>query len=144
MTQAFEDALTQIAIVVSSVNGIHQAPAHPTETFNDFPFAAIYLTTGNLGVGAIGTRKSLYNIAIDVLTRRINLPDDLALLNPFLDTIPEALLAEVSGNGNRFESTISTFDEITMQFIPMTKYAEVEMIGYRFIMNNVKILVNTS
>jgi hypothetical protein len=144
MTQPFEDALTQIALVISNVNGIKKAPAQPTETFNEFPFAAIYLTTGTLSVGAIGTRKSLYNIAIDVLKNRISLPDDLALLNPFLDTIPEALLAEVSGDGNRFEQTISTFSEITMQFIPFTKYAEVEMIGYRFIMNNVKILVNTS
>jgi hypothetical protein len=144
MTQPFENAIAQIANVVSNVNGIKQAPPQPTEKFTEFPFASIYLTTGNLAVGPIGTRKSLYNIAIDVLTDRKSLPDDLVILHPFIDTIPEALLAEVSGNGNRFEQTISTFNDITIQFIPGVTYAEIDMIGYRFIMVDVKILVNTS
>lgn len=143
MANEFVRAKTQIARVVSDVTGIRQALVNPGETQNEYPFAAIYLASGNLGAGAQGTRKSLYNVVVDVLTRRINLPDDLALLDPFVDSLPAALLAEVSGDGERFEQTISTFDEITMQFIPMTKYAEVEMIGYRFILNDVKILANS-
>ena len=140
MPQPFEKALTQIAYVISNVAGIHQAPERPGETQNDYPFAAIYLTTGNLGLGAIGTRKSLYNIAIDVLTARLDLARDLEILNPFLDTVVDALVAEVSDDGGKFENTISTFDEITMQFIPRVDYAGVQMIGYRFVMSNVKIL----
>lgn len=143
MTSEFVNAKTQIMLVVSNVSGIKQAPVNPGETQNDYPFAVGYMATGNLVAGAIGTRKSLYNIAIDLLTRRINLPDDLALLDPFVDSIPLALISEVSGDGNRFNQTISTFEQITMQFIPMVKYAEVECIGYRFVMNDVKILSNT-
>lgn len=139
----FVNAKTQIALVVSQVSGIQQAPTNPQGTMNVFPFVVTYLTSGNLGAGAQGTRKSLYNVAIDVLTNRIDLANDLAILQPFVDSVPAALIAEVSDNGDRFGGTISTFDEITMQFIPMVKYAEVECIGYRFILNNVKILSNT-
>lgn len=136
-------AKTQIAAVVAGVTGIHQAPTNPNETQNDYPFCAIYLASGNLGAGPIGTRKSLYNVVIDLLTRRINLPDDLALLDPFIDSIPAALIAEVSATGDKFSNTISTFDEITMTFIPSVDYAGVQMIGYHFVLNNVKILSNT-
>lgn len=143
MANEFVNAKTQIMNVISSLTGIHQAPVNPNETQNDFPFAVGYLASGNLGAGATGTRKSLYNIVIDLLTRRINLPDDLATLDPFIDSIPLALIQQVSGNGQRFSLTISTFDEITIQFIPAVDYAGVQCIGYRFIMNNVKILSNT-
>lgn len=143
MTTNFVNAKTQIAYVISNVPGIHQAPVNPMETMNDYPFAAIYVATGNLGAGAIGTRKSLYNIAIDVLTPRLDLNRDLEILDPFIDSIPDALVAEVSGSGNRFSQTISTFTEITIQFIPMVNYAGVQMIGYRFVMVDVKILHNT-
>jgi hypothetical protein len=67
----------------------------------------------------------------------------LAILNPFVDTIPAALDAEITGTGARFVNTISTFDQITIQFIPMVEDAGVQMIGYRFILNNVKILSAT-
>lgn len=143
MANEFVNAKAQIMNVIANVAGIHQAPTNPNETQNDFPFAVGYLASGNLGAGPTGTRKSLYNIVIDLLTRRINLPDDLALLDPFIDSIPLALIQEISGSGQRFSSTISTFDEITMQFIPSVDYAGVQMIGYHFIMNNVKILSNT-
>jgi hypothetical protein len=147
MANEFINAKTQIASVIAAVSGIHQAPTNPNETQNDFPFASIYLSTGNLGAGAEGTRKSLYNIVIDVLTNRIDLAHDLAIIDPFIDSIPAALIAQVSnisgGPGARFGNTISTFDEITMQFLPDANYAGVPCIGYRFIMSNVKILSNT-
>jgi len=139
----FVAAKTQIALVVAGVTGIAQAPTNPNETQNIFPVAAIYLSSGNLGAGAIGTRKSLYNVVIDVLTNRIDLAHDLTILDAFIDTIPAALLAEISDGGDRFSNTISTFDQITMQFLPTVDYAGVQLIGYRFILNNAKILSNT-
>lgn len=144
MANEFVNAKTQIANVIANVTGIAQAPVNPGETMNIFPIAAIYLADGNLGVGATGTRKSLYNIVIDILTNRMDLAHDLEILDPFIDSIPLALLAEVSDNGDRFSNTISTFTELRMNFIPNTEYAGVQMIGYRFIMVDVKILVNTS
>lgn len=119
-----------------------KAPTNPTETANEFPFAAIYLLNGNLGAGPIGTRKSLYNIAIDVLVPRKSLADDLALLDPFIDSVPAALVAEVSENGQKFNKTISNFESVSILYI-VVDYAAVPMRGYRFTMENVKILSNT-
>lgn len=143
MTQAFEAALAQIMTVVSNVNGIAQAPPNPNETQNVYPFAVGYLMTGELGAGPIGTRKSLYNVAIDVLTVRMDLAKDLALLLPFIDTIKDDLLAEVSDGGGRFNNTISTFEKISILFLPKIDYAGTQMIGYRFTLNDLKILSQT-
>lgn len=144
MANEFASAKAQIATVIANVSGIAQAPTNPGETMNIFPFAAIYLADGILSVGPIGTRKSLYNIVIDILTNRIDLAHDLEILNPFIDSIPLALLAEVSDGGDKFSGTISTFRELRMSYISVTDYAGVQMVGYRFIMSDVKILVNTS
>jgi hypothetical protein len=143
----FEKAISEIAYVVSNVPGIKQAPAQPSETQNEYPFAAIYLATGTLGLGPTGTHKSLYNIAIDVLTNRMDLPNDLSILHPFIDLITSALDAEVSNSedglpGGCFNGTISTFESVSISFLPKVDYAGVQMIGYRFLMNNVKILSN--
>jgi hypothetical protein len=143
MAQPYELALIQITTVLAAVSGVNQAPERPNETQNDYPFVVTYLVSGELGAGATGTRKSLYNIAIDLLTNRMDLNRDLQILNPFIDTIPAALIAEVSVGGDKFSSTISTFDTISMTFLPAVDYAGVQMIGYRFMLNNVKILNNT-
>lgn len=143
MTEAIENTLIEITTVVRAVPGIKAAPINPNETQNEYPFAITYVSTGSVSGGAIGTTKSLNNIVIDLLKNRMNLPDDLAILIPFLDTIPAALDAQVTGNGNRFNNTISAFGDITYSLIPQLDYAGVQMIGYRFTMQNVKILWST-
>lgn len=143
MPNEFVYAKGQIMTVISNVPGVNQAPINANDTQNIFPFAIGYLSTGELGVGPIGTRKSLYNVTIDLLTKTNNLSADLELLDPFVDSIPLALLQEVSDNGDKFSNTISTFDRINIQYIPLVDYSGVSCRGYRFIMVNVKILSNT-
>lgn len=143
MTQPIKDALAAIVTVVSGVSGIAQAPTNPNETQNAFPFAVTYYTRGSLAAVPVGTKKDLFDVAIDVLTKKIFLPNDLATLIPFLDTVSAALIAEVSDTGDQFGGKITTFDSVQISFIPLLDYAGVPMIGYRFMMTNVKILVNT-
>lgn len=142
MTQAIEAAIAAIATVVSGVSGVVQAPTYPNETQNYGPFAMTYFQNGILEGGAIGTKRGLININIDLLLQRNNLPDNLAQLTPLIDTVSLALLGEVSGSGGRFAGTISAFEKISIQLLPMVEYATVQMIGYRFTLQNVKILVN--
>lgn len=141
MTEKIEGALSAIASVVSGVSGIKKAQNNPDETQNEFPFSVVYGITGNLTASPIGTRKDLFNVAVEVLTRKIFLPNDIALLIPFLDTVPAALIAEVSDGGDLFSGTITTFDRVVWNFVPEYDYAGVPLIGYRFIMENVKIIV---
>lgn len=143
MSEKLELALAQIALVVSGVSGIQQAFTYPRDEQNIFPFAAIYVATGNIGVGPIGTRKSLTNINIDVIKNRLDLGADLAILAPFLDTVPTALIAQISGTGARFNATISTFTQVNYVFVPVLEYSTVPCIAYRFVMQDVKILQAT-
>lgn len=133
-------ALTAIASVVAGVSGIRSAPANPTEQANADPYAAIYVAGGNMTAGVIGSKYGLFTVAIDVLKVRKDLPRDLATLNPFLDSVPAALLAEVSDGGDMFSGNIVTFGGVEIEFLPDVNYAGVEMIGYRFMMVNVKFL----
>lgn len=135
-------ALAAIAGVVAGVSGIKTAPANPRESINEYPFAVTYVMDGVLNVGPIGTKKSLLNIAIDLLTVRRDIEIDMAVLTPFLDTVPAALVGEVSIGGDVFSGTINTFENLRLEFLPLYDYGGVPMIGYRFIMENVKLLVS--
>ena len=136
-------ALDAVISVVSAVSGIRQAPINPTETANVYPFVMCYVINGRLVNGAMGTRKHLVNIAVELLTARKDLARDMALISPYVDSISSALLAEVSDSGDRFTGTISAIEGIDYELLQNFNYAGVEMIGYRFIMTNVKILENT-
>lgn len=135
-------ALTAISATVAGVSGIKSAPDNPQENINEYPFALTYVMDGTLNIGPIGTRKSLLNISIDLLTVRRDISLDMAILTPYLDSIPHALASEISYTGDRFSNTLETFEKITLQFLPFYDYAGAQMIGYRFIMENVKLLVN--
>mgnify|MGYP006883557982 FL=1 len=137
-------ALDAIVSVVSGISGIRQAPTNPTDNPSIYPFAVCYVMDGQLVNGAMGTRKHLVNIAIELLTARKDLARDMALISPYIDSICAALIAEVSDSGDRFGGTISAFEGVNYELLPDVNYANVQMIGYRFTMTNVKILENTA
>lgn len=140
MTQEILNACAAIAAVVDGVDGVKRAPGVPMENINDYPFALVYPADGEMNIGPVGTRKSLSNIFIDLLTVRRDINLDLTLMIPFIDSVTLALNNEISYNGDRFSGTIQTFEKVRFEFLPMYPYAGPDMIGYRFIMENVKIL----
>jgi len=135
-------AVAAIAAVVDGVSGVTLAPTYPRETMNESPFAVTYVITGEIDIGPIGTRKSLLSIAIDLLIPRRDIALDMETLLPFVDSIPNALLSEVSTGGDVFSGTISTFEFLSIEFIPQADYGGAQHIGYRFLMNNVKLLIS--
>jgi hypothetical protein len=142
LTQEILNACAAVAAVVDNVSGINKVPSVPMENINEYPFALVYPANGNINIGPVGTRKSLNNIHIDLLTVRRDINLDLTLMIPFIDSVSAALNAEISYDGDRFSGTVQTFENILYEFLPFYPYAGPEMIGYRFIMENVKILVN--
>jgi hypothetical protein len=135
-------ALTAIAATVAGVSGVKRAPDNPAENINEYPFALIYVMDGNINIGPVGTKKSLLSISIDLLTVRRDISLDMAILTPYLDSIPLALVGEVSIGGDLFSGTINTFGNLKLEFLPFYPYAGAEMIGYRFVMEDVKLLLN--
>lgn len=141
MTKTVAGAIAAIAAVVDSVAGVNLSPTYPQETMNESPFAVTYLVNGEIDIGPIGTRKNLVNIAVDLLIPRRDISTDMETLLPFVDSIPAALVGEISTGGDVFSGTIDTFEMLMIEFIPSVEYGGVQMIGYRFTMTNVKILV---
>ena len=132
-------ALAAIVTTVTSVSGLRRVPVNPTETANVFPFAICYVLDGSASPFPQGTRTHLLNIAVEVYTKRIDLARDIAEINPFVDSIPAALLAEITGTGSQFSGTLTTFEAVNYELIER-EYAGVAVIGYRFTMSNVKII----
>jgi hypothetical protein len=142
MTEKLDAACIAVAAVVRGVTGIRQTFDYAPDSPNAYPVAVVYPATGNYVAYAIGTRRGLHDITIDVLEpqQMSDLARFMAKFIPFVDTIPAALLAEVSATGDQFSNTIETLDRIDYSFLPIVNYAADPMRGYRFIMRGVKIL----
>lgn len=145
MTIEVSNMLAGVATVIDTVPGLRVATSLPPETMPSDPAAIVFLIEGNFPLEPLGSRMSLTDIAIDTLVRRNDLPRNLAVLNPFLDAIPYRLQLEISdqpGYGGKFGNTMQTFGQITVTLLPNVDYSGVQMIGYRFVMEECKILVN--
>ena len=134
MATNIENAVAAVASTVRAVTGILQVPVDPPDTVNVATFAVVYAQSGIIDNGVIGTKKALHNIAVDLLTKRTDLSRDMARVKPFIDTIATALLADPT-----FSGTMQTFESVNYELVT-TDYAGVEMIGYKFLINNAKIL----
>lgn len=144
--QPIENAITQIAAVVATVTGITAAPTYPPEKIASAqtPFAITFLASAKLDNGPVGTRRNIFAVAIDVLIPIRRLNDDLSILTPLHDLIQAALQAQVSGTGARFAGSINAWDGgLMISYLPNIDYAGVPMRGYRYLMEGIKILVNT-
>lgn len=145
MPQPLENAISQIVNVLRTVSGIKNVPLNPPSTISYDTFILVYPSTGVMDASPTGTKKGLHDLAIDALSTDMDKARTLERLKPFLDTIPLALLRQVSfdtnGNpGQRFNNTIETFESLTYSFIPQGDYGGVPICGYHFSMNKTKIL----
>jgi hypothetical protein len=134
MAQPIESAVSAVVTLVRTVTGVMQVPVNPPDTVNVATFAVVYAQSGTIDNGVIGTKKALHNIAVDILTTRTDLARDMARIKPFIDLFATALLADPT-----FAGTVQTYENITYELVT-TDYASVPMIGYKFLLNNVKIL----
>lgn len=142
MTQTVPNALTAIATKLAGISGLAASPAYPPETMGETTFAITFVLDGQMDSANAGASATLLNIAVDVLTVRNDLAQDMARLAAFLDSVPLALLGEVRASEDQFSNTIETFSGIAIEYLPSVDYAGVQCVGYRFTMQNVKLLVN--
>ena len=142
MTQSIENAITEIANVVAATTGINAPQATPRENANEFPFAMVYLMEGEGNAESEGWTTELHSIAIDLLVpREWGIEIVFETLHPILDDLKVALWSEVAKTGgDAFNSSIDTFSVMRFQFLPEYIYNNTEMIGYRTIMEQVKLL----
>jgi hypothetical protein len=147
MTQALDPCITEVVNILRNVDGIKNVPLNPPALVNYDTFAIVYPSSGNFVATPTGTRRGLHNIAIDVLTKDLDIARSIARLRPLIDSVPLLLIAQVSfdSNGNvgqQFNNTIETFEEVTYNWIPLTDYGGVPVVGLHFAMTNAKVMVN--
>jgi hypothetical protein len=141
MTEALDNACTKIAQTLANVAGLKSVPINPPETMSYDTFAVVYPSSGVYNIGPVGTRKGLHNIAVDILTRRVDLARDLARLKPLIDLVANAISQEFSYGGDRFDNSLQTMEQIPYSYIERD-YAGVSVIGYHMSIDNAKILTN--
>lgn len=138
--------INQVVTVLKTISALKNVPINPPEQMNYETFAVVYPFSGSIDAAPIGVKESLHNIAIDALTVRTDLARNMATVKPFIDSIPVPLLQQVSfdsdGNpGQQFGTTIETFEKLSYSWLE-TDYGGTPVVGYHFLMENVKVQVN--
>ena len=146
MTEALDNACTKIAQKLATIPELKTVPINPPETISYDTFAIVHPISGTYTLAPVGSRMGLHTIAIDVLTRRVDLARDLARIKPLLDLVAHKVSLEFSydsdGNvGQRFSNSVQTLKEIPY-FELRDDYGGVPVIGYRMTLSDVKILTN--
>lgn len=147
MTQPLDNACNEIVTVLRNTGAFGQVPLNPPSMMSYSEFAIVHPASGRIEVTDTGTRRALHNIAIDVLTKNTDYARAMAITKPFIDIVAHALEVEVSydsdGNpGGLFNNSISTFTAMSYIEIPLTDYGGVPVLGYRCLMEDVKIRTN--
>ncbi len=136
-------ALTEIQTLMAALTGVRSVPANPPDAIGVDPVVLVYAAFGNVRQKTFDDTIALHNIGIDVLVSNTDLARARKVLNPFIDSIPAALYsARKSGSLTAIETFGGGAGEgdrgIDYEFISPT-YNDVAYLGYRFVVNDVKI-----
>jgi hypothetical protein len=123
-----------VQTVVRAVVGIKFAPDNLPGKLPTYPAVITYYAGGHYDTGPFGIAQSLHNIACDVVINKADMGRDMETLVKFIESIPAALT-----NDPWFGGLCETFSGVRYEFIPSGNWAGVEIIGYRFIIENIKL-----
>ncbi len=135
MTYTLEDAGKKAMEVVRGVSGIRAAPDNMAGSLSIYPFAFWYPGPSTWEVSPVGTGKALHTIVIEVHVARKDAPRDVEACLPFADSIPKALLADVTLGGR-----VQTFARVTCPGLVRLDYGSNETLGFKFSIEEVKML----
>lgn len=128
---SLQDVINDIQDSIGAISGIKNAPDYPPENINEYPFVVAYMGTGTIDFDAPPSTKGLHSIIVELHVARKDLPNDISIASPFVDSIPAAIMADVTLGG-----TVQLFENITYEFAVM-RWDAVDTIGFRFTVNGV-------
>jgi len=135
-----DTAITAIAAVTASVSGVDAAPAFAIFNVRENIFALHYVMTSQSEIAPIGTMRDLAVIACDIITPFVDvLSTDLQEILQIAKAVKLAFVREASSGGDMFSNTISTFGICRMEFLPNYIYGNTQYIGYRIMLEDVKL-----
>lgn len=138
--QTLTGAVTAVAAVTASVSGVDAAPAFAIFNVRENVFALHYVMTSIIDISETGTKQHLALIACDLITPFVDvINDDLETILGLTDDISTAFVREASVGGDMFSGTLDTFSNCRIEFLPNYIYGNVQYIGYRIILEDVKL-----
>lgn len=135
---SIKTAIEGVMDLVGAISGIRKAPDAPPEDMSVFPFAVAWpgethheYTAGS----ATSERLSLMTIVVQLhIARKVDLPREYATAIPYADSIPNAIMGDVTLGG-----TAQTFGYIDASELQVMKWGETDTIGFEFRIYDVKI-----
>jgi hypothetical protein len=139
MPQTIAAAAPAIASIVTAA--ISASGGVPQEVANEYPFVVVSLFDGEVTNPGNGWIEDHLQVAIDVLVPRAwDIGVSMPLLLGYVDTLKDALWTQVATTtGLHFSNTIDTFTNIAVAYLPFNPWSNVDMIGYRFVLEGVKL-----
>ncbi len=126
------DVCTTLQTALGGITGIQSAPSYPPEQAADFPFVTSYPGTGDSATEPMGSFTALHIVRCEFHVARKDLPSDVqASLGKF-----EALLNMIHKTLGDNEVAHKT---VKWEFSEMV-WGDVQTIGYRFNIEDVKII----
>ena len=134
-----QNAIDRIAVLVGAVPGVRVAYNYPPDQIpSSGIFAIIYPYSGRWEFNTTLEKRGVHEVAIDVLTPHKDTAYALKILSPMIDSIPNAVMADISVTNDVLGGTIDTFENIRYEQITLD-WAGQPYIGFRFYVEGVKI-----
>jgi hypothetical protein len=128
---SLQDAIDDVNATVRALAGIKSALDYPPEQANEYPFWVAYMGNGVFTFDTYPATKGLHTIIGELHVARKDLPNDISIAAPFVDSIPVAIMADVTLGG-----TVGLFENITYEFAAM-RWDAVDTVGFRFLINGI-------
>lgn len=84
MADELDEFITALTTVLESMTGIIDAPEHPPEGINEFPFVVCYLAQGRFSYGTDSPTIGVHTVHADVHIARSMLPSDEEASRPYI------------------------------------------------------------
>jgi hypothetical protein len=134
MSGTIQDVVNSIQTTVDAITGIRSAPNYPPNQLTGMVLTAVtYPASGTIRALSAGWMQELHTVNIDLILPAKDLTRDMIILNPFLRSVPNAIIKAPTFGGNA-----STFDSLSYSYI-LVEDGGIQYRGYRFVISGIKI-----
>jgi len=140
--QTLAAAIPAIATVVAAADSIKGTQSLPKDVNSEYPFAMVYLLTGEGGDDVTQGLMNFMDVAVDILAPlEKGLQKVFPAFNAAIDELLVDFISEVITDGGHFSNTIDTFSGFEVYLVPDYPWGGIPMIGYRIVLKKVKLVV---
>lgn len=134
---SIQTAIEGVIDLVGAVTGIRYAPDEPPDSVSVYPFVTAFPGPGTheyTAGSATYERLTLFTIVVQLHVARRDLERDYRELIPYADSIPNAIMSDLT-----FGGTVQTFGIIETDGLVPLRWGETDTLGYEYRITDVKI-----